>query len=181
MAVSDLKWLIAREIPHLRRYARSLTHAPDAADEIVQETLEKALEKRTQWRRFGSVRSWLFTTLYRTYLNSIRDGKHLTNPRERMDETLAAAGKRVEPTQDSPLVWRDINQALNQLPEGQRAAILLVTLEDLSYDEAAAVLGIPIGTLRSRVSRARETLRNTMDPATDAAAPTRVAPIRRIK
>nr|WP_246484674.1 sigma-70 family RNA polymerase sigma factor [Marivibrio halodurans] len=171
-----MKWLIAREIPHLRRYARSLARTPDAADELVQETLEKALRKRAQWRRSGSVRSWLFTILYRTHLNSTRDGKPFTNPRDRMDETLAAADRRVEPTQDASLMWRDISQALDRLPEDQRAAILLVTLEDLSYDEAASVLGIPVGTLRSRVSRARDTLRNTMDPAIDAAAP-----IRRIK
>lgn len=177
--MSDLKWLIAREIPHLRRYARALTRNEVEADDIVQEALEKALRKSGQWRRIGSVRAWLFTTLYRTFLNSRRKAGAQAQPHATdgdMESALVAAGQSEPASQEGPLVWRDVTVALDRLPEEQRAALLLVTLEDLSYDEAAAVLDIPIGTLRSRVSRARESLRQSMDPALEPAAP-----IRRIK
>jgi RNA polymerase sigma-70 factor (ECF subfamily) len=176
--LSDLRWLIAREIPHLRRYARALTRDQDDADDVVQETLLKALRKSGQWRRSGSVRAWLFTTLYRTYLNGLRDRKAARSSAISAAEqaALGAGTPSERPAQEASLVWRDVGEALDRLPEDQRVALLLVTLEDLSYDEAATVLDVPIGTLRSRVSRAREALRRTMDPALEPKSP-----IRRIK
>lgn len=174
--LSETKWLIAREIPHLRRYARALTRDSGDADDLVQETLVRALRNTGQWRRSGSIRAWLFTALYRNHLNRFRRRRTVQGTSEDLEQALESGVLANRPNQDAGLIWRDVKEALDRLPEDQRTALLLVTLEDLAYDEAAAVLGIPIGTLRSRVSRAREALRQTMDPALLDAAP-----IRRIK
>jgi len=159
--VDDTKWLIAQEIPHLRRYARSLTNNADEADDLVQDCLERAINKRQLWSQKGSLRSWLFRMLYNLFLNGGRARKRQQAqvniddaPDSLAPETLAvnaAPDKRIE-------CWR-VAQALDELPPEQRDAVLLVSLESMPYDEAADTLGIPIGTLRSRVSRGREALR----------------------
>lgn len=174
--MKELERLVTREIPHLRRYARALTRDADAADDLVQETLEKALRKRHQWRRSGSIRAWLFTTLYRTYLNSRRGIAAKTARWSNANQVEEEAGGSEPPRQEHGLVFRDVAAALDQLPESQRAALMLVALEDLPYEEAASILGIPIGTLRSRVSRARGSLTAVLDD------PDRQRPsIRRVK
>jgi RNA polymerase sigma-70 factor (ECF subfamily) len=154
--MDELKWLIAREIPHLRRYALALRRDPDAADDLVQDCLERALRKRHLWRRRGSMRSWLFRILYTVFLNARktrwRDKQAV--PLEAIAFTLAAS-----PSQEAYVECRDMARALAQLPEPQYAAIMLIALEGFSYDEAAWILGIPIGTLRSRLYRGREALR----------------------
>jgi len=154
--MDELKWLIAREIPHLRRYALALLRDPDAADDLVQDCLERALRKRHLWRRCGSMRSWLFRILYTVFLNTkkTRWREKLTVPLEAIELTLGAS-----PRQEKYVECGDIAKALAQLPDQQYAAIILIALEGLSYDEAAWILGVPIGTLRSRLSRGRETLR----------------------
>jgi len=159
MFMDELKWLIAREIPHLRRYARALLRDPDAADDLVQDCLERALRKRHLWRRHGSMRSWLFRMLYRVFLNTkkTRWSDRLTVPFEAIVPTI-----REPPRQEKYVECRDMAAALDHLPAEQVAAITLVALEGLSYDEAAWILGIPVGTLRSRLSRGRETLRTLM-------------------
>jgi len=155
--MDELKWLIAREIPHLRRYARALLRDPDAADDLVQDCLERALRKRHLWRRHGSMRSWLFRMLYHMFLNTkkTRWYKRLAVPLEAVAPTMAES-----PRQEKYVECRDIAEALARLPKQQYAAIILIALEGLSYDEAAWILGIPVGTLRSRLSRGRETLRS---------------------
>lgn len=153
----ELKWLIAREIPHLRRYARALAQEVDEADDLVQATLERALRKRRQLRRAGSVRSWLLTALYRTHINRVRRMPPDTAARSAGNEAVFEA-LSTQARQERHIECRELGEALACLPEEQRAAVLLVSLEDVSYDEAAAILGIPIGTLRSRVSRARDVL-----------------------
>jgi RNA polymerase sigma-70 factor (ECF subfamily) len=155
--MDELKWLIAREIPHLRRYAQALLRDPDAADDLVQDCLERALRKRHLWRRQGSMRSWLFRMLYHMFLNTkkTRWYKRLAVPLEAVAPTMAES-----PRQEKYVECRDIAEALAQLPTQQYAAIILIALEGLSYDEAAWILGIPVGTLRSRLSRGRETLRS---------------------
>jgi RNA polymerase sigma-70 factor, ECF subfamily len=154
--MDELQWLIGREIPHLRRYARALMRDTDAADDLVQDCLERALRKRQLWRRQGSMRSWLFRMLYNVFLNTRNAQRRdrLTVPFEAIAPTMAES-----PRQEKYVECRDIAEALDQLPEQQYAAIMLIALEGLSYDEAAWVLGIPVGTLRSRLSRGRETLR----------------------
>ena len=159
---SDVKWLISREIPHLRRYARALVRDRDEADDLVQDCLERAIRKRHQWRRHGSIRSWLFRTLYRTFVNG-----QVRRKRERAQVPVDGPGEGIDerlcepPRQEDHVAWQDMAEALGRLPDSQRAAVLLVALEGMSYDEAADILAVPVGTVRSRLSRARETLRTT--------------------
>lgn len=159
--MDELTWLITREIPHLRRFAIALTRDETLADDLVQDTLERALRKRWLWRRRGSLRSWLFRMLYRIQID------HNRSPWRRLIERSdgEAVGRRAEPARQEHYVeCRDIADALAELGPEQRAAVLLVALEGMSYDQAADVLGIPIGTLRSRLSRARRRLQDLRTP-----------------
>lgn len=147
--------LVTEEIPHLRRYATALVGDRVHADDLVQDCLERALRKWRLWGTHGRLRGWLFRMLYRTYLNQRRrrlpsQGRSLEDNEAEM---TAAAGQHTQAEA------RETIAALERLPEGQRSAILLLALEDISYEEAAWVLDVPVGTLRSRVSRGRETLR----------------------
>lgn len=165
--------MLSREIPHLRRYAHALVRDPVPADDLVQDCLERALQKWRLWRPKGSMRSWLFRMLYRIYLNQI--------PRQRRDAATVPLGDNLDPacrsaTLSLTVEARQTAAAVDGLPDGQRVAVLLVALEGMSYEEAAWVLGIPVGTLRSRLSRGRETLRAaTGDPIPEQ------APLRRVK
>jgi RNA polymerase sigma-70 factor (ECF subfamily) len=153
--LDDTKWLMAREIPRLRRYALSLVNDADAADDLVQDTLERAIRKRHLWQRRGSMRSWLYRILYNVFLNQIA-----AREKRRKEIALDLAPTLSEPAcQEQRASCRDIAEAMRQLPAQQRAAIALTAVEGLSYDESAGVLGIPIGTLRSRLSRGREMLK----------------------
>ncbi|HEX9809192.1 MAG TPA: sigma-70 family RNA polymerase sigma factor [Alphaproteobacteria bacterium] len=152
----EVKWLIAREIPRLRRYALVLTGEPDAADDLVQDCVERAIRKRHLWRRRGSIRAWLYRILYNVFANQ-KTRRHRARRQVPLDEMAVAPVEA--PRQEHRLACRDIADAMRMLPDDQRAAIALTVLEDLSYDEAAAALDIPIGTLRSRLSRGRERLR----------------------
>jgi RNA polymerase sigma-70 factor (ECF subfamily) len=159
--MQETKWLIAREIPRLRRYALALTRDPAAADDLVQDTLERAIRKRHLWKRRGSLRGWLYRILYHVFLN-----QSARRRRRAREVDLDAAPEPVAPgSAESGLVRRDIVSAMHDLPAEQRAAIALTAVEGLSYDEAAAALDIPVGTLRSRLSRGRERLRKTFDAA----------------
>lgn len=153
--MDDVKWLIAREVPYLRRCARAMTGDPDVADDVVQDAIERALRKRHLWRPKGALRGWLYRLMYNVYLNR-RDQRTV----ERLAvsaEVLADSGTSAR--QEGQIEVRDTIEALQRLPAEQRAAIILTGLEGMSYDEAAHVLNIPIGTLRSRIHRGRETLR----------------------
>jgi len=152
--VSDLDGLIEQQIPRLRRYARALTGERAAADDLVQDTLERALSRFHLWRRGSDLRAWLFTIMHNVFVNQIRS--RMRYPHEPLDE-LAAAGAQYREPDWSEL--RDIGAALARLPVEQRTVVLLVGLEQLTYEEAARVLDVPIGTVMSRLSRARERLR----------------------
>lgn len=156
-----LEHKITAEIPHLRRYARALTRDREAADDLVQDTLERALRKRHLWRPTGRLRSWLFRMLYRVYLN-----KRPWQRRER-DNVVALDAVRHQlghpADHDTELHCRDILQAVYDLPAGQRDVLLLVALEQPGYAEGARMLGLAVGTFRSRLSRGRRELRRRMD------------------
>lgn len=154
--MDDLKWAIARQIPHLRRFALALSRDQHQADDLVQDTLERALRKQRLWRRRGSLRSWLFSVLYRTHVDHARSNRRREVSTE--PEVMNAAGQQPA-NQEHHVECRNIGDALDRLPADQRSAILLVALEGFSYDEAAEVLQVPIGTVRSRLSRGREALR----------------------
>ncbi|MGF1630344.1 MAG: sigma-70 family RNA polymerase sigma factor [Kiloniellaceae bacterium] len=161
--MDDLKWAIARQIPHLRRFALALTKDPHEADDVVQDCLERALTKRLLWRRKGSLRSWLFSMLYRTHIDHRRSRRR--SELSLGPEVIDAAASH-PPNQDHRMECRDIGEAVDRLPDEQRVVVLLVALEGVAYDEAAEILNVPIGTVRSRLSRGRQALRELRPPAT---------------
>lgn len=158
--LTEMRWLISREIPHLRRYAFALLGDRSRADDLVQDTLERALRKSSLWSGRGTLRSWLFRLLYRRFLN---DRKTFHERRMVPSEEIGAYESPVSGGQEGRVALAEALSGLSLLPREQRAAILLVSLEDFSYDEAARILGVPIGTLRSRLSRGREALRISME------------------
>ena len=131
-------------IPRLRRYARALVGERAGADDLVQDTLERAWTKLHLYRQGTDLRAWLFTVMHNVHVNRMR------------------ATRLTDPLDDDALVLRDLDRAIARLPADQRAVLLLVTLEEMSYEEVARTLGIPIGTVMSRLSRAREKLRAMM-------------------
>jgi len=143
-------------IPRLRRYARALVGDRSSADDPVQDTLERAWAKLHLYRRGTDLRAWLFTVMHNVHVNKVRAARATDMLEDEMPE-LAQRG-----AQSDALVVRDLDRAIARLPAEQRAVLLLVTLEDMSYDEVARTLGIPIGTVMSRLSRAREKLRAMM-------------------
>jgi RNA polymerase sigma-70 factor (ECF subfamily) len=149
--MSNFSQELALFIPRLRRYARALTHNTAWADDLVQDTMERALNRQWLFRANSNLCSWLFTMLYRLYLNDA----------SRHHRTHAVAEEDApEPSTSGDMTLQlDLQQALGRLSAEHRAVILLVGLEQLSYKEAAQALGIPVGTLMSRLMRAREQLR----------------------
>jgi len=162
---------IIDQIPHLRRYARALLRDSDAADDLVQECLTRAMGRLDTWRPDTSMRHWLFTILHNIYVNLRR--KQSRSPDVRSDSD--GIDREPAPAEhDSGLSVRDLTVALGRLPEEQRSTILLVGLEGLSYAEAAAVTGVPVGTVMSRLARGREKLREMMQAEHSS-------PLRRVK
>jgi RNA polymerase sigma factor (sigma-70 family) len=140
-------------IPRLRRYARALIGDHAAADDLVQDTLERAWTKRDRYRHGTNLRAWLFTLMHNIYIDRLR-AAHAVDPLEAVLDELSARA-----SQGDALFLRDLDRAIAQLPPEQRAVLLLITLEDMSYEDAARTLGIPVGTVMSRLWRAREKLR----------------------
>lgn len=163
-------------IPALRRYARALMRDRAAADDLVQDCLERAVSRWYQ-RRDGDLKAWLFTILHNLAVNQFRKtasrGQHVAIDETNESQFGEAAG------QEQTLIYQDVLAKLARLPEEQRAVLLLIAVEDLSYAEAAKVLGIPIGTVMSRLSRARERLQQEMEGR--VGAPANVVPLRSAK
>lgn len=160
--MSDLASRLIALTPRLRRHARGLVHDATRADDLVQDTLERAW--RYRWRfqlrpRLGAAGegdglfAWLLTIMHRLHLNALR------RP-DRIDLTELPPDI---PFNDDPGLRRDLLRALASLPEDQRAVLLLVGLEQFAYKEAADVLGVPVGTVMSRLSRARERMRVALE------------------
>ena len=145
--------LITAEIPRLRRYARALTGDASRADDLVQDTLERALSRFSLWRP-GNLRAWLFTIMHNIFVNQIKAAAHVDYL---ADDLLPDLPLRA--TQTDNLELRDLDRALGRLSADQREVLLLVGLEDLSYEETARIIGSPVGTVMSRLSRGRERLR----------------------
>lgn len=152
----DLQKQIEALIPRLRRYARALTHDAVVADDLVQDCLSRALGKFHLWEQGTDLRAWLFTILHNQHVSLRR-----RELRERAGIDVQTPGPRLAfaPDQDKRLELRDLGRALAKLPAEQRAVILLVGLEGMRYEEAASVVNLPVGTVRSRVARGREALR----------------------
>ncbi len=143
-------------IPRLRRYARALVGDRARADDLVQDTLERAWNKFHLWRPGSDLRAWLFTVMHNVHVNQVRASRdHATLDDE--GEEMAVA-----PVQGAALEIRDLERALALIPAEQREVLPLIALEDMSYAEVASALGIPIGTVMSRLCRTREKLRGMM-------------------
>lgn len=153
--------LVEPLIPALRRYARSLLRDRASADDLVQDCLERVVGRWHQRRADGDARTWVFTILHNLAINQLkqhaRRGPHMAV--EDADEAAFATA----PAQEDRLHVRAVFDALDSLPEEQRSVLLLVSVEDLSYAETAAVLGIPLGTVMSRLSRARNRLAHLLE------------------
>ena len=145
---------IAEHIPRLRRYARALAGDQHGADDLVQDTLERAINKRHLWRPGSDLRAWLFAIMHNVFVNQLRSRQ--AHPEDALDEDALPA---VAPTDGARLEIRDLQTALALLPPEQREVVLLVGLEQLTYAEVSHALGIPIGTVMSRLFRGRERLR----------------------
>ncbi|TMI01009.1 MAG: sigma-70 family RNA polymerase sigma factor [Betaproteobacteria bacterium] len=143
-------------IPRLRRYARALVGDRASADDLVQDTLERAWAKLHLYRRGTDLRAWLFTVMHNVHVNKVR----ATRVTDTLEDELPELAQRA--SQGDALLVRDLDRAIARLPTEQRSVLLLVTLEEMSYEEVAHALGIPIGTVMSRLSRAREKLRAMM-------------------
>ena len=159
--------LIEPHIPGLRRFACALLRGDrQGADDLVQDCLERAVSRWHLRRAEGDVRSWLYTILYNRFLSE----KHRQGRRGVPDallEVVEAELPGIDGGQDRALEHRDLLRAFEALPEEQRSVLLLIGIEDLSYGEAARVLGVPIGTVMSRLSRGRERLRHYMNDGVD--------------
>ncbi|MFC5583897.1 sigma-70 family RNA polymerase sigma factor [Nitratireductor kimnyeongensis] len=152
---------IVREIPGLRRYARALLRDADAADDLVQDCLERAFSRLDNWQTGISPRRWLFTLMHNLFVDGVR-------ARKRRSELTSVAEANIPasvtaPEQNGVLDLHDVLDALQEVGPDRRAALLLVGVEGMSYAEAADVLGIPTGTLMSRVARGRQDLREVLD------------------
>ena len=149
---------ILAEIPRLRRYARALLGDRAAADDLVQDTLERAWSRMHQWRAGSDMRAWLFGIMHNLRVDQLRRPRLSTQPIDADEFELPTRA-----TQSDALELRDLESALGHLADEQREILLLVALEEMSYADIATTLGIPIGTVMSRLSRGRERLRLIMD------------------
>jgi RNA polymerase sigma-70 factor (ECF subfamily) len=154
--MTDIRRAVAAEIPFLRRYARKLARDSAAAEDLVQECLVRGLGKQHLWREGTNLRAWLCTILHNQHVNQIRrSGRQgITVELSELEEPLTRAA-----SQDHGLQLRDLDRALRELPKEQRDAVLLIGLEGLDYERTAKIVGAPVGTVRSRLSRGRQRLR----------------------
>ena len=154
MWVRDEAQIVA-SIPGLRRYARGLTGDPTRADDLVQDTLERAWARFSLWQRRGDLRAWLFGIMHNQFIDGLRA------QRARVEDAAADGVPELpqRATQADRLELRDLERSLQRLPAAQREVLLLVGVEELSYREIARALDVPVGTVMSRLSRARERLR----------------------
>jgi RNA polymerase sigma-70 factor (ECF subfamily) len=154
---------IIDEIPRLRRYARALSRDRDAADDLVQDSLERALSRIESWTTGDSPRRWLFTIMHHLFIDQLRRAKRHAQAVSLMPEAIDAHA--TPPPQADKLASAEVLAALQQIGPERRAALVLVAVEGFSYADAANVLGIPAGTLMSRIARGREELRSILDDA----------------
>ncbi len=155
-------------IPSLRRYARVLTGDAWMADDLVQDTLERACSKWRLWTVGSDLRAWLFTLMHNLHINHIRSNMRQASAGSTVNVD-DVEHELVAPESDNSQSL-DLQRCLLRLPEDQRVVLLLVSLEDLSYEAVAKIIGVPVGTVMSRLSRARSRLRELLDsPATSIA------------
>src|SRR6516165_1303592 len=157
--MSEFYCLVEQEIPRLRRYVRALTRASDRADDLVQDTLLRALTKLHLWQPGTDIRAWLFTIMHHQYVNTVRREARETASVdiEHISSNLVAT---TDPTARRQLV--ELDRALAQLSADQREILLLVGLEGMDYESVAQILDVPVGTVRSRLPGGDERLRELL-------------------
>ncbi|MGO4835684.1 sigma-70 family RNA polymerase sigma factor [Rhizobiaceae sp. 2RAB30] len=158
--MDEKRTAILAEIPRLRRYARALLRDREAADDLVQDCLERALTRLENWRTGESPRRWLFTIMHHLFVDQTRRGKRRETMPIEAAEDMASPAMQVE-----NVASREILEALQAISPERRAALVMVAIEGFSYAEAADMLGIPAGTLMSRISRGRDDLRALLSDA----------------
>jgi len=159
-AENSLSAQIVACLPNLRAFARSIANNPSRADDLVQETIVKALANLDSFREGTNLVAWLFTILRNHYYSELRSRR-----REVEDADGLHAGRLVsQPAQISNLEMRDFQSALSELPDEQREALVLVGGSGFSYEDAASICGCAVGTIKSRVNRARKRLNESLDP-----------------
>ncbi|PBB64741.1 RNA polymerase subunit sigma-70 [Mesorhizobium sp. WSM4312] len=156
--MTDRRQAIIEEIPYLRRYARGLLRDSDTADDLVQDSLERALSRMENWTGGASPRLWLFTIMHHLFGDQLRRAKRRAQPVRAMPEMIDAIAT---PPLDR-LASVEVLSALQRIGPERREALVLVAVEGLSYADAANVLGIPVGTLVSRIVRGREELQSIL-------------------
>jgi RNA polymerase sigma-70 factor, ECF subfamily len=164
--MTEFARLLEAQLPRLRRYARALTRDPSRADDLVQDTLVRALDKQHLYQDGTNLRAWLFTLMHNQHVNNARRNVREDNSLD-VDTVAAHLVAVTDPTASRQL--RELDEAIGKLTMEQRQVILLIGLEGMSYEEAAAILDLPIGTVRSRLSRGREALRRLMEMEEDEA------------
>ena len=151
---------IIAELPRLRRYARALVRDADAADDLVQDCVERALSRLHQFRDGTDMRPWLFTIMHSIFVNGVSRRIKTVD----LDEVNPNTETRLAtpPAQGQGLVMRDLEAALVRLSDDQREIVILIGLENMSYRQAAEIIGVPLGTVMSRLARGRERLSQLM-------------------
>ncbi|WP_075216137.1 sigma-70 family RNA polymerase sigma factor [Mongoliimonas terrestris] len=162
---------VVQHLASLRRFARTLARSDADADDLVQEALVKAYERRGSFDSRRSLKAWLFAVLHNAFIDGVRRRKAETNRDDAFGLTVAE--RTAEPGQDSAVRLAQIRRAFARLPQDQREALHLVAVEGLPYQEAAAILDVPVGTLMSRIGRARAALRALESDPADSAGPAR--------
>jgi RNA polymerase sigma-70 factor (ECF subfamily) len=170
--MNDFGRLLEKEIPRLRRYARALTRDVSRADDLVQDTLVRAIARQRHWQCGTDLHAWLFTIMHNQNVNGVRRSVREGIAVE-FDDKWPSVTVATDPT--GRLSLRDLDRALARISEEQRRVVLLIGLEGTSYQEAATILDVPVGTIRSRVFRGRESLRKLMDRRPESEAATGVA------
>ena len=143
-------------VPQLRRYALTLCRNPTAADDLVQESIARALTKSHLFNSGTNLRAWVFTIMHNLNISNMRRQKYIGSP---IDPDIAAATLSVQPTQELSVMVKALIKAMKGIPDTQRAAVMMVGVEGMSYERASEHLNVPIGTIKSRVSRGRDALR----------------------
>src|SRR5688500_17603262 len=151
-------------IPDLRRYARALTGDAWAADDLVQDTLERACARWQLWTAGSDLRAWLFTLMHNLFVDGARRALRQAGQRVDLDDVANELAAPPAGTEQA----LDLQRCLLRLPEDQREVLLLVSLQDLGYEDVARITGVPVGTVMSRLSRARSRLRELMEGARPA-------------
>jgi RNA polymerase sigma-70 factor (ECF subfamily) len=152
---------LVNEVPHLRRFARGLCGDPSLADDLVQDCVERALAKVHLYDPSRPLRAWLYAVLRNIHVSGLRRAGR-SQVAMSIDD-MGAGEDAVASDQESQIGVRNISEALDRLPPAHREVIMLIALEDMSYRDVAEITGVPLGTVMSRLSRARSSLRNILE------------------